>query len=157
MPESLPRLWRLTLGHCGDKGGFDLGRALPLLHAAPNLTSLHLQKTYVKGLPADLKLEKATFLAVGGCIDSRQLDSLLQLCPNVEELRYECGGACFGDEQFTPEEAVDSTVFYAPRIKRMSLDLEAWAGLDEEGFTEEDMQAAKDVLEGRGVECVFII
>ncbi|KAK5651661.1 hypothetical protein OQA88_11836 [Cercophora sp. LCS_1] len=147
MPASMPNLQVLALTHYDSMYGFDLGELSSLLRAAPNLTTLHLEQAAAGGLPDDLKLEKVTFVNMRGTIHDGDLIALLRLCPNAEELQYECIGPCFGEDQFGPREAVDAVVTHAPRLKVFGLDLYRWNDMDVD-FNTENMRAAKRMLEG---------
>ncbi|KAK4454897.1 hypothetical protein QBC34DRAFT_490035 [Podospora aff. communis PSN243] len=156
-PASMPHLVELTFTHADTELGFELGEAAPLLRAAPNLEILCLQQAGSWQLPDDLKLERVTFLSMWGCIEGGELVAMLRLCPNLEELKYECGGPCYGYEHFSPREAADAVLAHGPHLKKFELDLNEWESMQVPDFTTQDMQAAKRVLEGRGVQCAFTI
>jgi len=130
----MPHLRALPITPDGGKYGFDLGQVSPLLRAAPNLTTLHLRKVYARDLPYQLKLKKVIYLEILGGMDGSELVSMLQLCPSVEELRYDCGYPFFGYEQFTPREAANTVIAHAPHLKKMELDLIEWRSEYEPGL-----------------------
>ena len=155
MPASMPELRELH-ARC-DGSGFELGEASRLLRAAPNLTALHLHQANARELPDDLKFEKLTLLSMCSTMDDSEFVNMLRLCPNVKELEYEFDGSWRGEEQFSPREAVDAVVAHATHLIEFRLDLTERKRLGYPGFTREDMQAGKLILEERGVRCVFTI
>jgi hypothetical protein len=160
-PASMPSLRSIRVFYYDTEGGYDLSTVEPLLLAAPNLSLLCCETTGCESeLPSGLKLEHLTTLKLQQCImDAGDFAHILRLCPNLQVLVYDGGGACQGYEQFTPQEAAEAVLALTPKLRSFSLDLCEWAdtGLDED-FDEEDMIEAKEMLEERrGIECKFTV
>jgi hypothetical protein len=158
-PRSLQSLRDVQISHWDTENGFDLSVYTQLFRAAPNITLLRLvQADCSQPLEEEeetLKLESVTDLELlSSCMTGDELTRILRLCPNVQRLQYVCGGPLYGDEQFTPDEAVAVVREHAPKLRRFELDLRDWLGEDD--WDEDDMLEAKGVLErSRAVECVF--
>lgn len=162
-PASMPSLRSIRVFYYDTEGGYDLTAVEPLFRAAPNLNLLRCETTGCGSeLPAGLKLEHLTTLELQQCVmNAGEFAHILRLCPNLRMLVYDGGGACQGDEQFTPQEAAEAVLALTPKLRSFSLNLCEWADTGfnlEDGFEEEDMIEAKEMLEERrGIECKWTI
>ncbi|KAK0748922.1 hypothetical protein B0T18DRAFT_486976 [Schizothecium vesticola] len=94
-----------------------------LLHGAPSSTYVHNKHLFscliyiaVGFVFVDTKLDPAVELqqcTMGG----EEILSLFRLCPNLQSQTYSCGGACHGDEQFSPDEAAGAVLTEALNLR----------------------------------------
>jgi hypothetical protein len=154
-PATMLPLREVQVAHWDTECGFDLSLLTPLFRAAPNLRLLRLiQVGCDEPLEEGLRLEHLTDLELPcSCNSADELVRMLRLCPNLRRLQYVCGGALYGDEQFSPQQAVAAVLEHAPNLQTFELDL--MDGLGMEDFDEEDVREAKEALEQRGIECKF--
>jgi len=110
------KLKTVMLRHWCDGGrGLSLGWFSPLLYVAAdticslnihNLLECDMNRLYM--IQDTRRLKKVTQIHLTySTIDKRSLSNLLELCPNVQEIEYESGGASanWDTYQFTPAEA----------------------------------------------------
>lgn len=125
-PASVLSLRDVEASYWDTEGGFDLELLAPLFRAAPNLRSLRLaqvgcEEPLDKGLRLDYLMDLDMYSC---CIPGDELIHIIRLCPNLKRLRYECGGACYGEEQFGPLEAANIILEHAISLRTVELCLD---------------------------------
>jgi hypothetical protein len=127
--------------------GVDWTTTLPLLRAAPNLTTLTLTLISACSDLSDLEtLPNLTTLAFQfSTLSATSLTTALRACPNLETLKYHMGGPLVGAKQFTLPEAGHALLAHAPRLKFVRLHPN-W-GPQRPMFEDEWLFADRDLLE----------
>jgi hypothetical protein len=173
-PDSLRALKRVTLRLYDTESGLDLHDLTGLFRAAPGITSMCLRQVSMEGDDPDssgdeededgqqfdcakqelgVTLDNLTFLDLPySAIGPRALSIILRACPKLETLGYEAAGGCIGSLQFTPWDAKNMILRYAPNLKTFRLDLSI-----DHFFQPEESRCveAEEVLVSQGIKCVF--
>ncbi|KAK3376516.1 hypothetical protein B0T24DRAFT_618871 [Lasiosphaeria ovina] len=153
----------------------DVESFLPLLRAAPNLRFLRFVDIGCFSLPEDLRLEHVANLDLQSCIEGDALAKFLQLCPNLQRLKYMYKeDSPWPDAQFRSAEAASTVLAHAPNLREFYLDLaDLQSDLVDlqsdiadlqfdlsflpmfEKMEEDEMRLSKELLEARGITCKF--
>jgi hypothetical protein len=151
-PNFMPLLRRIALSHADTELGIDLENVAALFRAAPNITHAVFHMVNRCSKLDDVTLPKLTSLEFqSSTFDEPSLVKILSVCPNLETLRYEMGGASVGYEQFSIGEAQDAILAHAPNLKSLSLEAGDNDNWDEE-WNAADADEMRKVLEKRGVQ-----
>ena len=143
LPAALEHLKEFYLTHWDTEMGIGFQGVNQLYLAAPNIETITGHMTSSVG-PDTLPLSNVRHLCLDwSCISAECLRTLLRSCPQLESFRYEAGGACVGDAQFSIKNLRRFLLRYVPRLKHLEVDFQQDCGMCDG----DDWEGEDDVLE----------
>jgi len=152
-PQSMPALRNLTIIPKKTRSGMSFAHILDLLKAAPNLTTI-CSSNLASFDRLGFKLCHVTSLDLkSSAIDDYSLANIFRSFPNLETFTYQSGPE-HGEIPFLLWQ-IEGTLQFAPKLKRLSLDLAEdemlWYFEDIEGFTDESWEDLEKALSQRDI------